>query len=103
MNLYVGNLSPETTENDLRKLFSEFGELVSVRILKDIETGQSRGFGFVEMADKYSAYDAIDNIDATYLMGNIVSVKEAKTKTNDRSSNNNRRPFQPKKPFNRRF
>lgn len=103
MNLYVGNLSPETTENDLRKLFSEFGELVSVRILKDVETGQSRGFGFVEMADKYCAYDAIDNIDATYLLGNIVSVKEAKAKTNDNRGNNNRRQFQPKKPFNRRF
>src|SRR5690606_12629724 len=72
--------SPETTERHLQLLFSEFGEIVSVKIPKDNETGMPRGFGFVEMADKFHGYDAIDNLDCTYLEGNIISVKEAKPK-----------------------
>lgn len=84
MNLFVGNLSPETTDADLRTIFSEFGEVLSARVLKDMDTGVSRGFGFVEMADKGASFDAIDNLDYTYLQGNIISVKEAKPKTGDR-------------------
>lgn len=80
MNLFVGNLNPETTEQSLQKIFSEFGEIVSLKIIKDNETGLSKGFGFVEMADKYHAFDAIDNIDMTYFEGQIISVKEAKPK-----------------------
>jgi RNA recognition motif-containing protein len=80
MNLYVGNLSPETTEGDLRTLFSEFGEVVSVKILLDAVTGLPRGFGFVEMADKYHGYDCITNIDMTYYQGNIINVRESKPK-----------------------
>lgn len=80
MNLFVGNLSLETTEGDLRKIFSEFGEIVSAKVLvkADPATGQPRKFGFVEMADKFHSFDAIDNLDCTYLQGNIISVKEAK-------------------------
>ena len=78
MNLFVGNLNPETTAAGLRKLFSEFGEIVSAKVIIDNATGMSRGFGFVEMADKFHAYDAIDNIDSIYFEGNIISVKEAK-------------------------
>jgi|GEM_PF-505237 len=78
MNLFVGNLNPETTVTNLRKLFSEFGEIVSAKIIFDNATGMSRGFGFVEMADKFHAYDCIDNIDCTFFEGNIISVKEAK-------------------------
>jgi RNA recognition motif-containing protein len=80
MNLFIGNLSPETTEQSLQKIFSEFGEIVSLKIIKDPETGLSKGFGFVEMADKYHAFDAIDNIDMTYFEGQVISVKEAKPK-----------------------
>ena len=78
MNLFVGNLKPETTITDLRTLFSEFGEIVSAKIIYDNATGMSRGFGFVEMADKFQAFDCIDNIDATFFEGNVISVKEAK-------------------------
>lgn len=78
MNLFVGNLNPETTASSLRKLFSEFGEVVSSKVIMDNATGSSRGFGFVEMADKFHSYDAIDNLDATFFEGNIISVKEAK-------------------------
>jgi RNA recognition motif-containing protein len=92
MNLYVGNLSPETRENDLRQLFSEFGEVVSAKILIDPATGLPRGFGFVEMADKYHGYDAINNLDMTYLQGNIISVKEAKQKGQE-GGNNRQRGF----------
>jgi RNA recognition motif-containing protein len=88
MNLYVGNLNPETTEDSLLKIFSEFGEIVSVKIIKDPETGMSKGFGFVEMADKFHAFDAIDNIDMTYFEGQVISVREAKGKT---GGNNNQR------------
>jgi RNA recognition motif-containing protein len=80
MNLYVGNLSPETTEGDLRTIFSEFGEVVSVKILLDAVTGLPRGFGFVEIADKYHGYDCITNLDMTYYQGNIINVRESKPK-----------------------
>ena len=80
MNLFVGNLSPETSESSLRKLFSEFGEIVSLKIIIDNATGLPKGFGFVEMADKFHAYDAVDNLDMTFFEGSIISVKEAKQK-----------------------
>jgi RNA recognition motif-containing protein len=78
MNLFIGNLNPETTASKLRPLFAEFGEVLSAKVIIDNATGMSRGFGFVEYADKNQALDAIDNIDATFFDGNIISVKEAK-------------------------
>jgi len=98
MNLFVGNLSPETTESDLRERFSEFGEIVSIKILKDRDTGLPRGFGFVEMADRFHAMDAIDNLDQVFLKGQVISVKEAKQKTDEKSS----KPSFPKNKFNKR-
>jgi RNA recognition motif-containing protein len=53
MNIYVGNLSYEITEEDLKQAFEGFGQVVSVNIIKDRYSGESRGFGFVEMSDKY--------------------------------------------------
>ncbi len=78
MNLFVANLHPDTTAEALRVLFSEFGEIVSYKVIFDPSTGASRGFGFVEMADKMKGFDAIDNLDQTFFEGNIISVKEAK-------------------------
>ncbi len=78
MNLFVGNLNPDTVATSLRPLFEEFGEVISTKIIFDNATGISRGFGFVEMADKFHGFDAIDNLDATFFEGNIISVKEAK-------------------------
>ncbi len=80
MNLFIGNLNPVTTEEKLRTLFSEFGEIISVKIPVDAETGLPRGFGFVEMTDKFEAMDAIDNIDGTYQEGNVITVKESRPK-----------------------
>ena len=107
MDIYVANLSPETNEEDLKQLFSEFGEVLSARIMKDRETGMSRGFGFVEMADKFLALDAIDNIDCTYFQGQVISAKQAKAKAggpgNNGGGNFNRpqRPTRPMRPRNR--
>ncbi len=78
MNLFVGNLNPETTADSLRHLFSEFGVVMSSKIIIDKTTGMSRGFGFVEIEDKFHSYDCIDNLDSIFFEGNVISVKEAK-------------------------
>lgn len=88
MNLFIGNLHPQTSEDSLRTLFSEFGEIVSVKIPIDAQTGTARGFGFVEMADKFESFDAIDNIDGTYFEGQVISVKESKPKNPPGGGNN---------------
>ncbi|NDC41262.1 MAG: RNA-binding protein [Chitinophagia bacterium] len=94
MNLFIGNLNPETRSEGLRELFSEFGEVLTSKVIFDIPTGTSRGFGFVEMADKNAATDAIDNLDMSYFEGNIISVKEAK-QSNQKSSSPGGRPQRP--------
>src|SRR5580704_19643666 len=99
MNLFVGNLNPETTITNLRKLFSEFGEVVSAKIIFDNATGMSRGFGFVEMADKFHAFDAIDNLDSIFFEGNIISVKEAKQNNTKGGSGGGSKPFKSKPSF----
>ena len=98
MNLFVGNLNPDTTAESLRVLFSEFGEVLSSKIIIDKATGMPRGFGFVEMADKFHSYDAIDNLDAIYFEGNVISVKEAKQNGTGGSNSGGgmKRPFKPK-------
>ena len=78
MNIFVGNLNPDTVAEGLRTLFSEFGVVLSSKVIIDNATGMSRGFGFVEMADYNASQDAIDNLDYSFFEGNIISVKEAK-------------------------
>lgn len=90
MNLFIGNVGLETTEDSLRTLFSEFGEVVSCKIPIDTATGMPRGFAFVEMADKYESFDAIDNIDQTYFEGQIITVKESKSKSGGGGGGNRR-------------
>ncbi len=80
MNIYVGNLSPATTEEELRKTFAEFGHAESVKIIKDKFTGESRGFGFVELPDKAKAQEAIAGLNGMELGGNILTVNEARAK-----------------------
>lgn len=101
MNLFVGNLSPETSEEQLRQLFSEFGGIKSTKIPLDSATGLPRGFGFVEMEDKFQGYDAIDNLDCTYFMGAIISVKESKPKTQGGGNNRGGGGFNRNRNFNR--
>jgi len=75
-NLYVGNLSFNTTADDLRDLFSEYGQVTSTQVISDRETGRSRGFGFVEMADGAEA--AINAVNGTEFQGRNVTVNEAR-------------------------
>lgn len=75
--IYVGNLSFQTTEEGLRDLFSQHGEVLSATIVMDRDTGRSRGFGFVEM-DQNAAQAAIETLDQTELDGRNLRVNEAK-------------------------
>ncbi len=77
MNIYVGNLSYEVTEESLRQAFEAFGQVASATIVKDKYSGQSRGFGFVEMADKTEAQTAIENLNGKELLGRKLNVNEA--------------------------
>lgn len=78
MNIYVGNLSFRATDEDLRTLFSEFGDVTSAKVVMDRETGRSRGFGFVEMADNSAGKDAIEALDGQDHQGRSLKVNEAK-------------------------
>ena len=80
MNLYVGNLSYKLTENQLREAFEDFGSVVSVRMINDRETGRPRGFGFVEMADRDEAQNAIDSLNGQEVGGRKLVVNEARPK-----------------------
>ncbi len=84
MNIYVGNLSYELTEEELRQAFEQFGRVNSVSILKDRYTGQSRGFGFVEMPAKAEAQAAIDGLNGKDLKGRALKVNEARPRSDDR-------------------
>jgi RNA recognition motif-containing protein len=78
MNIYVGNLSFETTEDQLRQVFGSFGEVVSASVIADKFSGESRGFGFVEMAGKTEAAAAITGLNGQDLNGRALNVNEAR-------------------------
>ena len=78
MNIYVGNLSFDTTEDQLRQAFEGFGEISSVAIITDKYTGESRGFAFVEMADQAAATEAISGLNGQDMNGRTLSVNEAR-------------------------
>ncbi len=78
MKLYVGNLPYSVTEDDLRQMFSEFGEVGSVNIITDKFSGQSKGFGFVEMADNAEADAAIKGLNETSQGGRNIKVNQAR-------------------------
>ena len=80
MNIYVGNLSPQTTDDDLRQAFAAYGQVDSAAVIKEKFTGESRGFGFVEMPSKNEAQNAIDELDGKDLMGRTLTVNEARPK-----------------------
>jgi RNA recognition motif-containing protein len=81
MNIFVGNLSRDATEEDLRSAFSTFGQVSKVTILKDKFTGEPRGFGFVEMPVKTEAQAAINGMNQKDLKGRALNVNEARPKT----------------------
>lgn len=80
MNIYVGNLSYEVTEDDLRQTFEAHGQVSSTSIIMDRATGRSRGFGFVEMPDKGQAQAAIQALNLFDLKGRAMTVNEARPK-----------------------
>ena len=77
MNLYIGNLSFKTTEDTLKSLFAEFGEVQSVKVIKDRFSGRSKGYGFVEMPDNSEADQAIKAINGNRIDGNNIKVRPA--------------------------
>jgi RNA recognition motif-containing protein len=84
MNIYVGNLSHDVTEDDLRQAFEAFGEVSSVNIIKDRFSGESRGFGFVEMPAKAEAETAINDLNGQDIKGRAVNVNEARPRPQGR-------------------
>ena len=78
MNVYVGNLSYSVTDDDLREMFSEFGEVASATVITDKYTSQSKGFGFVEMPRQAEAEAAIKALDGKALKGRNIKVNQAR-------------------------
>ena len=78
MNIYVGNLPYSVSEDDLRNMFAEFGEVSSANIITDRYTGQSKGFGFVEMPSQQEAEEAISNLNDSAVQGRNVKVSQAR-------------------------
>ena len=83
MNIYVGNLSWNSTEEGLQAAFEAFGEVTSAKIISDRETGRSRGFGFVEMTDDSAAKQAIEAMNDKDLDGRTLRVNEAPERENN--------------------
>jgi len=81
MNIYVGNLPRKTTEDELRQAFEEFGQVTEVRLIMDKFSGESRGFGFVEIPSKDEAAKAIEEMNGKEFMGRVLNVNEARPKT----------------------
>lgn len=75
MKVYVGNLNTRTTEEEVRTLFSEYGRVSSVNIIIDFESGNSKGFGFVEMSEGTDAFTAIKKLHESEFMGNTIVVE----------------------------
>jgi RNA recognition motif-containing protein len=93
MNIYVGNLLREATEDDLRQVFEAFGEVTSVKIITDRYTGDSGGFGFVEMPNLQEAKSAISGLDGKDLKGRTLKVNEARPRDDKRGGFGGKRRF----------
>lgn len=91
MNIFIGNLNFQTTEEQLQDVFAPFGEVTSVKIVTDKFTGRSRGFAFVEMPDQTEAEKAVEELHDYVLNNRNMVVNEAKPKTEDNRFNNRSR------------
>ncbi len=92
MQIYVGNISYTTTEESLENLFSQYGEVESVKIITDRETGRAKGFGFITMNDDAAAQNAIDELNEKEFEGRTLRINEARP-----------REERPRRNFNDRF
>jgi RNA recognition motif-containing protein len=90
MNIYVGDLSFDFTEEDLKQAFSAFGQVESAKIIKDTYDGRSKGFGFVEMSGRAEAHSAIEGLNGKELKGRTVKVNEARPRSDGRRNSGNR-------------
>ncbi|MGB8951569.1 MAG: RNA-binding protein [Candidatus Aminicenantales bacterium] len=81
MNIYVGNLSRDVSEADLKELFQAFGEVASASVIKDKFSGESRGFGFVEMPNKEEADKALSSLNGKEIKGRNITANEARPRT----------------------
>jgi RNA recognition motif-containing protein len=88
MNMYVSNLNYQTTDDELRKLFAQFGTVTSAKVIMDRDTGRSRGFGFVEMESEKDANEAMKKLNQKEFEGKVISVSVAREKP---ARDNNRR------------
>jgi RNA recognition motif-containing protein len=93
MNIYVSNLSYDTTTESLQELFAEYGEISSTNIIKDRDSGRSRGFGFVEMPNDTNAQKAIDELNNSDFEGKTITVNMARPKTERNDGGYNRRRY----------
>ena len=84
MNIYVGNLSYEVTEEDLQEAFEGFGQIESIKIIKDNYSNRSKGFGFVEMSNNADAQSAINGLNDKELKGKTLKVNTARPRTENR-------------------
>ncbi len=84
MNIFVGGLPFKVDESELRELFEKYGELTSVKLITDKQSGRSKGFGFVEMADEAAGQKAIDELDGTELYGRAIGVRISEDRKPDR-------------------
>ena len=84
MNIYVGNLSYDVTEEELKQAFDAFGQVESAKIIKDNYSGRSKGFGFVEMPDNTEAQSAINDLNGKELKGRTLNINEARPRTEGR-------------------
>ena len=84
MNIYVGNLSYETTEEDLTQTFEQFGAVESVKIIKDKFSGQSKGFAFIEMPSKAEGHAAIEGLNGKEKNGRTLNINEARPRAEKR-------------------
>ena len=90
MNIYVGNLSNDVTDETIRGTFESFGEVTSAKVIRDKYTDQSRGFAFVEMPEQTQAQTAIKSLNGKELQGKQMSVNEARPRTGDRRTGGGR-------------
>jgi len=91
MNIYVGNLHYGITEDELRELFEEYGEVMSVKIITDKYSGRSKGYGFVEMSDDKEAQKAIETLNEADLKGRNIRVNQARERQDDPRRDNRSR------------
>jgi RNA recognition motif-containing protein len=102
MNIYVSNLDFNVQSEDLKDFFTPYGEVTSAKVINDRETGQSRGFGFVEMPDEEAAKKAIQELDQATVEGKVIRVSEARPKTDKPGGGGGNNSFRNDKGFGNR-